>query len=404
MLAAVGLATHTASASTVPDDTGGGDACSGAADESLEPYTIGFINQEAGSVGTFPEALAASQAAVDYINAELCGFDGHMIELDTCQTDGTPATSQRCAEQMVNDGVPFVTGGLDGNMPAWYSILDGAGIPVIGGIPIAGPDFAAENSYMFVGGGAASYPGLAAYILTFMEDVDTVGILANDSEGAAAAIPLVQIPLEAEGITVNVVQVPATQADWLAPYTQVADSDAIAVLVAPPNCVSVAQARDSQQSDVTMVSVSSCFNASVIEGAGQSGLNGWVVNQYYDDPTGDSEDAQTYQQAMATYAGEDANLSGFAPITFSNMMTLYRNVFSQMTYDEATVDAIVAKLEDPAGGTVFMGPSYVCKAPDAPFAAICNVSLRWFEVEEGVLTNPTDYVDLTEIIRIGQEG
>ena len=159
MLAAVGLATHTASASTVPDDTGGGDACSGAADESLEPYTIGFINQEAGSVGTFPEAIAASQAAVDYINTELCGFDGHMIELDTCQTDGTPATSQRCAEQMVNDGVPFVTGGLDGNMPAWYSILDGAGIPVIGGIPIAGPDFAAENSYMFVAGGAAAYPG-----------------------------------------------------------------------------------------------------------------------------------------------------------------------------------------------------------------------------------------------------
>jgi len=402
MLAAVGAVTHTASASTVPDGTGGGGGCSGAADESLEPYVIGYINQEAGSIGTYPEASAASQAAVDYINTELCGFDGHPIELDSCQTDGTPAASQRCAEQMVNDDVPFVTGGFDLNMQSWYSILGGAGIPVIGGIPVSGADFNAENSYMFIGGGATSYPGLAAYILEFMDDVDSVGILANDTEGAAAAIPLVEKPLEAAGIDVKVVQVPATQADWLAPFTQLNSVDAIAVLVGPANCISVAQARDSQQSDMTMVSVSSCYSASVLEGAGENGLDGWVVNQYFEDPHGDTPDAQTYQRAMAEYAGDDANLSGFAPTTFSNMMTLYDNLLSQMTYDEATTEALVARVEDPAGGQVFMGPTYVCGAPDAPFAAICNVNLQWFEVSEGVLTNPTGYLDLTDVILVGQ--
>ena len=46
------------------------------------------------------------------------------------------------------------------------------------------------------------------------------------------------------------------------------------------------EARDGQGSDVPMVSVSSCYSQTVVEGAGETGLNGWVVNQYFDDPQG----------------------------------------------------------------------------------------------------------------------
>jgi branched-chain amino acid transport system substrate-binding protein len=377
--------------------TAGGTAPAPASGEALR---IGFINQEAGSVGVYPETVAAAEAAVEYINTELGGLDGHPLELVKCVTDGTVPATQRCAEQMVNEGVVFAQAGLDNNLQALHPILEAAGIPLLGGIPITPGDFNATNARFFIAGGAVAYPGLATYILEFMPDVKTVGILANDSPGAAAALPLVTKPLQAAGIEVTDVKVPATQSDWLAPFASVRNFDAAAVLVAPPNCISLAGARQSQQSDLPMVSVSSCYSQSIIDEVGEDGLNGWVVNQYFDDPQGDTPDAQTYQQAMETYAGPDANLSGFAPVSFTNVMTMYTNVLEPLGFEGATVEAIMEKVDDPAGGKVFMGPEYQCSQPDAPFAAICNYQLQWFEIEGGKLTNPTGFVDIIPTIKV----
>ena len=392
-----GAATTTGGATTTA--ASGGAATTGAsgattsgpakqADPSLSKIKIGLINQEAGASGAFPEIAAANKAAVEYINQQLGGVAGHAIEIDKCVADGTVASSQKCAQQMVSDNVLYVTGGLDNNMQAWYPILGPAKIPVVGGIPVAGADFTAANSFMFIGGGAVAYPGLAAYTLKYLPNAKNVGILANDTPGAAAALPLVQKPLEAAGVKVTDLKVPATQADWLAPFASLKDMDAIMVLISPPNCISVAKARDSQQSQVPMVSVSSCYSKAVLDGAGTNGLNGWTVNQYFDDPQGTTPDAVTYQTVMKQYAGADANLSGFAPVAFSNMMTAYNNVLTTLGPD-ATSDKISTQMADPAGGQVFMGPKYVCGATDNPYSAICNYNLQWFAISAGKLTNPT---------------
>lgn len=380
-------------------DTSGGGTAS-AADPSLPKLKIGFINQEAGSAGTYPENKAAAEAAVQYINNELGGVDGHAIELDACATDGTVATSQKCAQQMVNDRVMFVTGGLDNNSQAWYPVLEPAGIPVLGGVPVAGADFNSTDAFYFVGGGATTYPGLAAYILKFMPDVKTVGILANDTPGAAAALPLVKKPLEAKGLSVTDVKVPTSQTDWLAPFASVQDNDVVIVLVSSSNCISLAKARESQQSDLPMVSVSACYSKATVEGAGESALNGWIVSQNFDDPQGDSDDANLYQDTMHKYAGADANLSGFAPVVFNDFMTLYNSILEPLGYDGATVDKILAKVKDPAGGKVFMGPDYKCGVADAPFKAICNYNSHWFKIVDGKLTEPTEFVDLTDTIKV----
>ncbi|HKA04019.1 MAG TPA: hypothetical protein VKD67_06800 [Acidimicrobiales bacterium] len=372
----------------------------GSADDSMPKLKIGFINQEAGSVGTYPENKAAAEAAVQFINKELGGVEKHAIDLDECAVDGTVASSQKCAQQMVNDKVLFVTGGLDNNMQAWYPILDPAGIPVVGGVPVAGADFNAANSYMFVGGGATTYPGLAAYIIQFMPKVKKVGILANDTPGAAAALPLVTKPLQAKGISVSDVKVPASQADWLAPFASVKDNDAVAVLVGSANCISLAKARESQQSDVPMVSVSACYSQATVQGAGAPALNGWTVNQNFDDPQGDSPDAKTYQDTMHKYAGANANLSGFAPVVFNDFLTFYTNILKPLGYAGSTTDKVVAKAKDSAGGKVFMGPNYKCGEADAPYKAICNYNSHWFAIKDGKLTSPTPWVDLTDTIKV----
>lgn len=388
------------------DTTAAGSATTAAgagtkADPSKPPVTFGLITQEAGSAGTYPEVQVAAKAAVEHINNELGGVGGSPLKMEVCITDGTVASSQKCAEEMVTKKVLFVQGGLDNNSQAWYGILGPAGVPVIGGIPVAGGDFNSTSAYYFIGGGSTSYSGLAAYTLSKLPNAKNVAILANDTPGAAAALPLIKKPLEAKGVKTKDVKVPGSQADWLAPFASVKDADAVLVLVSSPNCISLAKARLSQQSKVPMVSVSACYSKATIDGAGAEALNGWTVTQNFEDPQGTSADAKEFQAAMTKYAPAGANLSGFAPVGFVDVMTVWSNVLKPLGAS-ATVDKVVAKVKDPAGGKVFMGPTYKCGAAGAPYAAICNYQTQFFAVKDGKLSDPTGFIDLTETIKIGK--
>ena len=56
----------------------------GAANSSLPPVTIGFVNQQGGSQAIGPLATTGAQIAVKYINTELGGIGGHPLKLSTC--------------------------------------------------------------------------------------------------------------------------------------------------------------------------------------------------------------------------------------------------------------------------------------------------------------------------------
>ena len=99
-------------ASSAPASTSATNASSGSAAPSPaslgtphkatgSPYTFGVINLESGPV-TFPEVREAEQAGVDYVNNYLNGINGHPIQLATCVSDGQPATSTNCANQIAS--------------------------------------------------------------------------------------------------------------------------------------------------------------------------------------------------------------------------------------------------------------------------------------------------------------
>jgi hypothetical protein len=299
--------------------------------------------------------------------------------------------------------VLFVTGGLDTQLSTQYPTLDAAGIPYIGGVPVASTDYNAKNANFFIGGGAATYPGLAAYIQKFMPNAKKVGVLANEA-GSAVALAAVTKPLESAGIKLTPVKVPNTQADWLAPFAAVKDNDAIAVTIGAPNCISLAKARASQQSTIPVVSVSTCYSKATLDGAGVNGLDGWIVNQYFDDPQGTTADAQTYQRVMHQYGGANADTGGFAPVAFADVMTFHASILKPLGFANLTTEKIVAKVKDPAGGKVFMGPKYTCGAADAPYSAICNYQLQFFKIKGGKLTEGTGFVDITPTIKSLPKG
>ncbi len=359
---------------------------------------IGFINQEGGASGSWPEAWAAVDAAAKYINDDLGAVGGKKIKLVKCTTDGTAASSQKCAQQMVTENVLYVQGGLDTQSAAWHPILEAADVPIIGGIPLTNADNNSKVGYYPYAGGATTFPGLATYILRYLPNARRVGILANDTAGAAAGIDAVTKLLEARGIEVITVRAPASQSDWLAPFAAVSRTDAVAVLVSTANCIPVAKARNSQSASVPMISVSACFSQNVIDAVGKDGLSGWKVDQKFENPEGTTKDAVVYQRVMKKYAGDKANLLGFAPPSYSNLMTVYTNALKPLGAG-VTSASLIAKMKDPAGGKVFMGGRYQCRVAGQPYAAICNYQTSWASVVEGKLVDPTAFVDLSSVIK-----
>src|ERR1700760_2443245 len=98
------------------------------------PVVFGVLNLQSGPV-TFPEALTAEQAAVAYVNAYKGGIGGHPIKLVTCATDGQPATSQRCANQIADQKPVAILGGADTGAPGAIPVWTRANLAYLGGVP-----------------------------------------------------------------------------------------------------------------------------------------------------------------------------------------------------------------------------------------------------------------------------
>src|ERR1700730_14464114 len=94
------------------------------------PLKVGYINLEGGSGASAPDFRVGAEMAVSYVNNYLNGFGGHSVQLIRCYTDGTPASSAACANQMVDDKVLLVIQGVAAPT-APDPILAKAGIPYV---------------------------------------------------------------------------------------------------------------------------------------------------------------------------------------------------------------------------------------------------------------------------------
>jgi len=365
-----------------------------------DPIKIGFINREAGTTQSLSQQSAGARAAVQYINEELGGVDGHPLEIEVCATDGTPATAQTCAQEMVSYDPSFVTTGTTYSMDVAYPVLEAAGIPVLGGTPTAGTDFAAPQARYWIGGTVSIVVSAAGYIIDYMPDVDNVGILVFNLPSGQAAIPLVQGPLEAAGKTVQVVQVPTTATDMLSPYTSLVDGGAevVVALLLDQQCIALAQAAQSQNSDVTFLTQPGCYSEQIVQQAGGA-MDGWIVPFYGPEPMSEGdEEAATFRDAMAKYE-PDASVDGISMIGFNAIMTNYLNLLKNIPYEDLSYDTLLAQADEP-GQTAFLGSDLSCGAVES-FSSLCAMTSRWYEIQsDGNLKDMTDgeYVDALDFM------
>jgi branched-chain amino acid transport system substrate-binding protein len=155
-----------------------------------DPYVIGFENPEGDPNGSFPEATLGTQAAVDYINAELGGWGadiqngkpGRPIKLEVCKISISPDDSQRCANELIAKKPDIIVSSINffGNH---LPIFEAAKIPAFVTSPVTIADYTSKWAYAIAGGGGCL--GAHTALVTYA---------AIDLKGKRVAVPWADTP------------------------------------------------------------------------------------------------------------------------------------------------------------------------------------------------------------------
>lgn len=361
----------------------------GAADSSKEPVVIGFVTQDGGIPG-WPETTPSAKAAVDYINKELGGIDGHPLELKTCLIVSSEEEGQKCGQEMANDpDVRAVVTGqmIVGNASLYATIGDSK--PVFG-TPTVPADYDTNNNFNLLGAGFTGLPAMAIYAATTLK-AKNVAMVYADEPGGQAAAGLVQQFLDGYGVSLTKVPVPTTSTDVIGAITaaKAQSADVFLAVVTAPLCIQIAKAKQQLNLDVPVVSTVLCTDKAVADALGATPA--WTFGQDTESPflPDDSAEAATFVAKLHQYAGDDANIAGFAPHPFAKILTLAK-LMNQLGFDAATPAAIADATRSFTGPMWMGGPNIKCGVmPDVK--AICNTGARVYSYDDdGGWTDGTD--------------
>jgi branched-chain amino acid transport system substrate-binding protein len=376
------------------DYTGG---TAGKADAALAPVTIGYINQE-GGVPAFPEATVGLDAAVEYVNAELGGAEGHPVKIVPCAVQADE-DGQKCATEMLNnDEVSFVmTGVLVNGNAAVYSVLGGKK-PVFIGFPAVADDFVAADAFAFTPGAVGVVKGMSTFVGKYLPDVKSVAIVhANNAAGKASATLFLKPGLAKFGITdVKDIGVDdtATSTD-LASAIQAAGGDKADLLIpllTIQGCQATYDALKSLGASPQVLTTGLCYGTPMTKHLEDLGVSDPVPDGWYYGDLGysyflpdDASGMTTYLAKVQQYAPAGAEYTGYAGPLFANLLTAVK-LINQIGSDKVTPDAIRSAAKG------FTGPMMLVAGPmhcgfDPLFKSLCGSQMGVQQYANGKWTS-----------------
>jgi branched-chain amino acid transport system substrate-binding protein len=365
----------------------------GPADDTLEPIRIGYINQE-GGVPAFPEATIGIDAAVEYVNEELGGVQGHPVELVDCVVQAEE-DGQRCATEMLNnDDVAFVmTGVMVVGNGSLSTVLSGKK-PVFIGFPAVPEDFVASDAFAFTPGAVGVVRGMSTFVGEYLDGVETVAIVhADNASGQASADVFLKPGLAEYGITdVKTVGVPdtATGPD-LAAAIQAAGGDTADLfipLLTVQGCAATYDALQSLGVQPKVLTTGLCYGTPMTEHLRDLGLDDPVPDGWYYGDLGysyfmpdDASGMTTYLAKIAQYGPEAAEYTGYAGPLFANLLTSVK-LLNQIGADNVTADAVRQ------AAATFTGPMMLVAGPmqcgfDPVFKSLCGTQMGVQQYADG---------------------
>ncbi|CAN5183820.1 hypothetical protein BH09ACT10_BH09ACT10_14680 [soil metagenome] len=329
----------------------GGEA--GKADSSLEPFVIGFVNNQ-GGVPSFQEQEAAADGAVYLINNKLGGVDGHPVELKKCfiqaEEDG-----QKCAGQLLDAKVSVGVLALSvfGNK-SFYDLV-GQKFPVINSVSVMPEDSTSKDVYALDGGGLGAMYAMAQNA----EDAGykSLAIITTSNPAGKFLLANVVLPdLKARGIAAKVAYMDegSTTPQYVTALQTTGAATADAVQLIPSGvagCVATYDAMKQISLVKPVVTVITCSNDPMPEKTG-GGADGWILSGQSDIMEVQSAQSDTVRHAMDDQGGDKFINIGNVPKGFGDILSLVKFA-KTLGYDKITPEAMNEQI------LAFKGPAWM---------------------------------------------
>jgi branched-chain amino acid transport system substrate-binding protein len=353
----------------------------GKANSSLPPVYIGWLNQQGGSQAIGPLATNGAQMAVNYINAELGGVDGHPLKLDTCFITSTEEEGTTCGKQFAADSKIDVIaeGGVAIGIQPFYSSI-GTKTPVIVGVAVTPTDAVQPNAVILFGDATHVLGPFGTYAKNVLH-AKTAALVYPDIAGITQGAAAIEAGLKAAGVTVKAVGYDESQTDLTG--TLIAAGAQTADMVIPysdsSGCVNLAKSLT--QLGITdakkIVSAPLCLNGQVAAGLGGD-FPIWtyaIASSLYGDPTDPGMPA--YMAVAKKYSTPADAPDPWNIVAFSQILTIDR-FMNEIGYSKLSPSAILAKAKAFTGPLALGAPSLACgQFTSAP--AVCNDRTQFFQ-------------------------
>jgi branched-chain amino acid transport system substrate-binding protein len=346
------------------------------------PIVFGMLNLENGPV-TFPQSREGAEAAIEYVNNYKGGIQGHPIELAECATDGQPATSTRCANQIVEKNPLLILGGADTGAAGAFPVYERKHLAYLGGLPLTPVESNGKNASIFISVSVGDNIAMVAYAKDELGLKSGVVLQTGDTQGKYSG-EIISTAMEGAGMSTKVITVSPTASDLSAPAAEAVSSGAEFIYIETPNeCAAMMKALESVGNTATVAAVGTCSAPDQVEAAGPA-----AEGVYFPEPTellsSGSEDAGITAAAFEEFASAEMPKESVAIAGFGAIMNI----------TEVLNEAPEADLEDPSkiqalfsAGTEhpnWMAHPYTCDRKQVPSQeAVCNGYQQINQVENG---------------------
>jgi branched-chain amino acid transport system substrate-binding protein len=339
---------------------------SGAANSSLSPVTLGWVEEQNGPPNeSFPQATAAAEATVKFINSSLGGVHGHPVQLSQCYIAGVEAQGTTCGDQMVNTkGVEAIVEGIDavGNA-SMYGVVNGA-IPTLVGVSADSADNTGKNVFELEGSGTSATVAFGPFLRSQYPNDTTVAIAYQNIPGATPISQAIEASAKGSGFTVTMIPYSATASDLTPQATQLEEAQIQVPDCGFVDCPEMAKAMNEIGDTKPAISVP-LFNS--LPGSAYTGgdLPHWIVGEATANlETQADPGVAAYYKTIESYGLSPADTANaFSGVAFGSLLFAVK-MMDEIPYSSLSPSALTAKIK-----------SYTGPLPLGPTAISCTGKL-----------------------------
>jgi branched-chain amino acid transport system substrate-binding protein len=350
---------------------------------SGDPIVLGLLNLESGPV-TFPEYRQAAEVAVKYINDYKGGIGGRPVELASCATDGQPATSGRCANQIADKKPTAILGGADTGAPGAFPVYKRKDLAYMGGIPFTPVESNAPNAIQFYSVSVGDNAATVQYAVKELGVKKAAVLYTDDTQGKSTGLGVIVPAFKAAGAEVKGIAVPPSAADLSSAAAAAISTSPDAVYVNTPGaCPAVLKALKAVGYSGKIMGIDPCTSPPALKAAGDA-AEGLYFAQPFQSVDSGTDDANLMLAAIKKYGSDDIALDSIAQAGFSSVM----NVQAELDdVADLSTKNILAAFKDGQAHKSFLAHDYTCDGKQlAGNAAVCNTYQLIKQVKGGKVT------------------